>query len=266
MIIASDLDRTLIYSKRAIKDLGRSEESELKPIEKKDGNWIAFMTERSYRTLKKLNKACLFIPVTTRTTDQFKRFVIFEGDIELTYAITSNGANILYHGKPLKEWSTEISLRLQRESVVKEEMLSILGREGVFFDGQLKQAENLFFYYILNNLPPASEKRAITDLASKFGWRISLQGRKFYFIPNVISKGTALEFICKREGMEAFAGAGDSNLDLDFLQNCRYRYVPKHGELANVSENFSLTFTKNKGPLAGEEILHQFLSLLSLKV
>jgi hypothetical protein len=66
--------------------------------------------------------------------------------------------------------------------------------------------------------------------------------------------------------MEALAGAGDSNLDLDFLQNCRYRYVPKHGELANVSENFSLTFTKNKGPLAGEEILHQFLSLLSLKV
>jgi hypothetical protein len=55
MIIASDLDRTLIYSKRAIEDLGRSEESELKPIEKKDGNWIAFMTERSYRTLKKLN-------------------------------------------------------------------------------------------------------------------------------------------------------------------------------------------------------------------
>ncbi|MDQ0197611.1 hypothetical protein [Neobacillus ginsengisoli] len=49
-------------------------------------------------------------------------------------------------------------------SVIQEELLIILEREGIFFDGQLKQAENLFFYYILNNLPPASEKIAITEL------------------------------------------------------------------------------------------------------
>lgn len=265
MIIASDLDRTLIYSSRAIKELGGPEKSELKPIEEKDGNWVSFMTERSYHSLKELSKHCLFIPVTTRTTDQFKRF-IFDEDIELPYVITSNGANIFYRGELIKEWSTNIFTRLEKESVLQEELLAIMKARGFYFDGHLKQAENQFFYYILNNLPTASEKRAINELTSKLGWRISLQGRKLYFIPNAISKGNALEFICNREGMEALAGSGDSILDLDFLQYCRYRYVPKHGELASVSENISFTITRSNGVNAGAEILQQFLNLLPLKV
>jgi len=270
MIFASDLDRTLMYSSRAIEELGEPKESSLKPVEQKDGRWVGYMTETAYHKLKELSLQSLFVPVTTRTTEQFNRFVIFEQEIPIKYAITSNGATILYRGVPLEEWSNHIHNRMHTESVTQAELSACMQREGFHFDGVMKHAENLFFYYILNCLPTASEKDSINDFAAKYGWRISLQGRKLYFIPQAISKGSALEYICNHEGVEAIAGAGDSVLDWDFLQNCQYRFVPNHGELAKelarVSGTNNHILTKSHGVTAGEEILYQFLKLIPLKI
>jgi hydroxymethylpyrimidine pyrophosphatase-like HAD family hydrolase len=224
------------------------------------------MTESAYLTLKALCQRCLFIPVTTRTQEQFRRFVIFEREIPLTYAITSNGATILYKGEPLKEWSELTLTKLRLESVAQEELFSLMAKEGLSFDGQLKHAENLFFYYILNSFPSNFDMKTINEIVTKYGWRTSLQGRKLYFIPRAISKGTALAFICNREGLEAFAGAGDSVLDWDFLQMCHYRFVPSHGELTKLPGVAGLTITRNNGIAAGEEILQQFLNLQTLKI
>jgi hypothetical protein len=266
MIIASDLDRTLMYSARALEELGRPEDTVYKPVERNVGNWVGYMTENGFSTLQEVNLQALFIPVTTRTTEQFKRFVIFEKEIPLTYAITANGANILYKGEPLTDWSDNLHSLLVREAAGPEELLATLKKEGFQFDGQLKQVENLFFYFILNCLPTASDLLALHMLVALYGWRISLQGRKLYFIPTLVSKGKALEYICNREGMEAIAGAGDSVLDWDFLRNCRNRFVPRHGELVDKLETSNVTLTNNLGIGAGEEILQHFQTLISLRV
>lgn len=266
MIFASDLDRTLIYSKRAIDELQKEPIGKLKPVEIKDGKWVAFMTEAAFLAIKTLSMHSMFIPVTTRTTDQFKRVAIFEKEIENKYAITSNGAVILEHGIPVEEWTNYVQNRLQQESVLEEEVLSTLSINGIRLNGQKKHAGKLFFYFILNSLPSAPEMKVINELVSKVGWRISLQGRKLYFIPLPINKGTALEFICQKEGEKLMAGAGDSILDWDFLKNCQYRFVPSHGELVKVAATDDLIFTKSDGVSAGEEILHQFLELLPIKV
>jgi hydroxymethylpyrimidine pyrophosphatase-like HAD family hydrolase len=265
MIIASDLDRTLMYSKRALNELGHSSETKLKPVEMKDGNWVGYMTETAFSDLKKLSRESLFIPVTTRTTEQYKRFVIFENEVPLTYAITSNGANILYKGKPLKEWSEKLFFKMAHETLGLDEFLSTLLNEGYYFDGQLKKVDKLFFYFILNCLPSSYELSDIRELASSKGWRLSLQGRKLYFIPKLISKGNALRFICEREGMEALAGAGDSVLDWDFLKNCRYPFVPKHGELKEHVDASLFTLTNKLGIAAGEEILKKMRASLLMK-
>ncbi|WP_160721195.1 hypothetical protein [Bacillus sp. USDA818B3_A] len=268
MIFASDLDRTLIYSERAIKEFGKPEGITLRPVETKGNNWVAYMTEKSYYQLKELAGKSLFVPVTTRTTAQFNRFVIFSEDIPIKYAITSNGANILLHGHPMIEWSDHIQRRLETESVTQAELLAILNREGTRLDGEMKQAEGWFFYYLLNYLPSESERKSINQLSSEYGWRISLQGRKLYFVPKAISKGNALDFICHLEGVEAVAGAGDSLLDWDFLKNCQARFVPNHGELARhmeiTSGNGTPILTKSSGVRAGEEIIQQALKLLSM--
>jgi hydroxymethylpyrimidine pyrophosphatase-like HAD family hydrolase len=266
MITASDLDRTIMYSDRAIQEFGIPEGLVLKPVEMIKGKWAGYMTEASFSMLREVNQHSLFIPVTTRTTKQFKRFVIFEKEIPLTYAITTNGAHILYNGEPLKEWSEYLNIELRNECALEEELLSALKMAGIILDGERRQADNLFFYFVLNCLPTPSELSEIRELSANFGWKMSLQGRKLYFIPTAISKGKALEYICNREGMEAMAGAGDSVLDWDFLKNCRYPIVPSHGELLKVKGPTDFTLTNQLGVAAGEEILQHFLKALTLKI
>lgn len=266
MIFASDLDRTIIYSKRAMAELEEQPEGQLKLVEIKDGEQVAYMTKAAFFALESLSQKSLFIPVTTRTTDQFNRLSIFKNEIEFKYAITTNGAVILEHGKPMEEWTEYVKNRLQMESALEEELLSMFQSEAIHFDGLKKQVGKLFFYYILNSLPSTVEMKLIHELVRKVGWRISLQGRKLYIIPQAISKGSALEYLCQKEGTKAIAGAGDSILDWDFLQNCQYRFVPNHGELAKATDTSDLIFTKSRGVSAGEEILQQVLELLPLKV
>ncbi|WML45013.1 hypothetical protein [Neobacillus sp. PS3-40] len=265
MIFASDLDRTLIYSKRALVEFGLSKTTERIPVECKDGQWISFMTASSYSILKEICSRFLFVPVTTRTTEQFKRIFIFKKDIPITYAITSNGGHILYKGEELEEWSEILSARLQWETSTIKELQFFLQKERFHLDGVVKQAESLFFYFILESSPSRFELNRISNAVSSFGWRISLQGRKLYFIPKAINKGDALEFICRKEGRVAMAGAGDSNLDWDFLKHCRNRIVPIHGELASKESLDTYSVTSNRGILAGEEILQKSLSLLTVQ-
>ncbi len=266
MITASDLDRTLMYSDRALEELGVPENVLLKPVELNKGKWAGYMTASAFSMLKEINQNSLFIPVTTRTTEQFKRFIIFEKEIPLSYAITTNGAQILYKGQPLKDWSDQVTIQLKNGSATEVELVAALKRAGIFLDGERKQAERLFFYFILNSLPTPLDLIDIRELTDKYGWKVSLQGRKLYFIPDAISKGKALEFICNREGMEAIAGAGDSVLDWDFLKNCRNRFVPSHGELLKVMGPGDITLTNQLGVAAGEEILEHFQKALSLKI
>ena len=131
----------------------------------------------------------------------------------------------------MTEWSEEISSKLKLETAPMKKVLSLLKTEGFHVNGERKQVENLFFYYLLNSKMSVFDKRKLTEKVMPFGWRVSLQGRKLYFIPKVINKGDALKFICDKEGKAAEVGAGDSILDWDFLKSCRHRWVPLHGEL-----------------------------------
>lgn len=261
MMIASDLDRTLIYSMRAIQELGGPPIGNLKPVERKEKEWIGFMTESSFAALKKLCSRHLFLPVTTRTVNQFKRITIFQKDISLSYAITDNGANILWYGERLTEWTETISAKMRLETATMQEIFSLLRTEDVHVNGERRQAENLFFYYVLNSKISLSEKKRFSEKVMPYGWRVSLQGRKLYFIPRAINKGDALKFICEKEGQSAEVGAGDSVLDWDFLKNCKHRLVPLHGELVRENGITDFSVTKKRGILAGEEILHQCLLL-----
>lgn len=261
MIVASDLDRTLIYSNRALAELGFPPGTSLKPVEIKEGKWVSYMTEASYALLQEIDRKYLFVPVTTRTTNQFNRIVIFQRDIPLSYAITANGACILKEGEPFGEWSEIIESKMKTDSAMMEEMVSVLAKEEFTFHGQIKKVEDYFFYYLLAEPLPAGERQSLHKLLSPFGWRVSLQGRKLYFIPQTINKGDALEFIRVITGAKAIAGSGDSMLDWDFLIRCRDRTVPNHGELAQEAESHGLLVTQKSGILAGEEILSHYLAL-----
>jgi len=258
-MFATDLDRTLIYSKRALVDFKQDNLLGLMPVERKDDQNVAFMTKRANVLLKELVKELLFVPVTTRTYEQFMRIFLFSEEISLTYAVTSNGANIIYKGTPLIEWRNHIQNKLNRECTNLTNMLTIF--ENVNINGYLKIAENLFFYYILEDELSDEELKLIKSIALHNGWRVSIQGKKLYVMPNPISKGEAIKYIKERQGIQTIYGAGDSVLDYDFLNICDFAFVPSHGELVKerkVDDHFIIS--KEKGIKAGEEILNGLIT------
>ncbi|WP_257391427.1 HAD family hydrolase [Cytobacillus gottheilii] len=254
-LFASDLDRTLIYSKRALQSFSQDNLSDLVPVERKDESDVAFMTGRSFAMLKELAASLMFVPVTTRTYEQYKRIFIFSEDIQINYAVTANGANIHYKGQELLEWKEVLKRRLGQDCTLYQDMIENVSRLSI--QGNLKKAENLFFYYILDTVTDQMNLEEISRFALEHGWRISLQGKKLYFMPNPICKGEALQFIKEREMVDRMIGAGDSILDYDFLRYCQEAFVPNHGELMQRPEIKKIVckITQNKGVWAGEEIL-----------
>lgn len=265
-MFATDLDRTIIYSKKALEDLGPALNEQMYAVEKKADSEIAFMTKKAFGILKEISQELLLVPVTTRTTSQFKRIFIFEDQVPVRYAITFNGAEILYEGEPLPDWRDSISDRLKQESSSLEELQDILQKDLYQVNGDLKSAEGLFLYYLLEERLSANQVQEFKRAASSYGWRISYQGRKLYFMPNPISKGEAVSFVKEREGIHTLIGAGDSLLDEDFLVKCDHSFIPAHGELAGDHGLMTYISTKNRGAYAGEEILESINMFLKKSI
>ncbi|KAB7673015.1 HAD family hydrolase [Bacillus sp. B1-b2] len=255
-MFASDLDRTLIYSKRALEELQTPLDKNMIPVEEKNGEYSSFMTKNSFSLLKELATNHLLVPVTTRTYEQYKRVFIFESKIPVTYAVTNNGAKIHYKGKLLKEWEESVQVKLKQHCMEKEKVIDqILDYK---LNGTLKIADNHFFYYLLDSNLAVGMKETLVNLTKQFGWKVSLQGRKLYFMPNPVCKGEAIKYIAKRERVTTLAGAGDSVLDFPFLNVSDYPIIPRHGELVleNVLEGKHL-LTDAIGAYAGEEIVNK---------
>ena len=98
MIFATDLDRTLIYSIRQVKDTAG-----LVPVEYKNEQPLSYMSNEAVELFQKLkeNPNLIIIPVTARSTEQFRRIQVVQ---DCPYAILACGAVILKNGKPLPIW------------------------------------------------------------------------------------------------------------------------------------------------------------------
>lgn len=261
MMFASDLDRTLIFSKSALKDFPNYEQHELIPIEKKLEEKVAFMTRMSYELLQTISSKLLFVPVTTRSPEEYNRILFRELPVE--YAVTTNGANIFYNGEVLLEWKENVRKELNDISIGKEELIQSLCSLFQRIPGEMRIVEDLFVYFYLSESIHSELLNEIMGSLMEKGWRVSLQGRKLYFMPTPISKGRAVKFIQEREGKTTLIGAGDSLFDDDFLQYCQYPFVPSHGELARSMElNKQYILTQNAGVKAGEELLQSISKLI----
>lgn len=262
-MFASDLDRTLIYSKRALEALQTPLTEKMIPVERRNKEEVSFMTKESFFLLQEIAKESLVVPVTTRTYEQYKRVFIFEKEIPVTYSVTNNGSHIYYRGELMEDWKTKVLSRLEEECIKKEVLLKQL--ENYSIKGTLKIADNLFFYYILKQELSSDEKNRMTEMAKAVGWKLSLQGKKLYFMPLPICKGEAIKYIQKREGIKTVVGAGDSILDEPFLAICDSPLIPRHGELASQWKNGNSHdhLTKSSGAYAGEEIIQHVHKLFT---
>ncbi|MET8554775.1 hypothetical protein ABZV64_07335 [Streptomyces sp. NPDC004959] len=261
VLVASDLDRTLIYSSRALALTGPDEQApRLLCVEVYRGEPLSYVTETAAALLTELAARTAFVPTTTRTPAQYAR-VHLPGPPP-RFAICANGGRILVDGESDPAWSRRVERAVADGSAplaaMRERLLD--GAEPTWL---LKErvAEDLFAYLVVDRaLLPADWLDETAAWAHAHGWTVSLQGRKLYAVPRALTKSAALREVADRTGATLTLAAGDSLLDADLLTAADRAWRPGHGELADQGwRHEGVTALEEVGAAAGEEIVRRFL-------
>ena len=259
MIYASDLDRTLIYSLNAMGVPGDA--PGLVPAEVIDGQTVSYISQQALDMLKELAAKIVFMPVTTRTIAQYRRINLFQETVIPDYAITSNGGNILVRGVVDTEWRTAVGKWVERGSASAEEagriVRSVVRAEWITSE---RYCDELFYTFVVQrDALPLDEITRMAELLDGLGWKVSLQGRKLYVVPEAVNKSDAILHVRRTVHSEPMVASGDSLLDKSLLAAADYAIAPCHGEIFAEQQaglvNLEYPFTKQSGVFAGDEIM-----------
>ncbi|MEK3688465.1 HAD family hydrolase [Paenibacillus sp. FSL R10-2736] len=259
MIYASDLDRTLIYSLNAIGVPGDA--PGLVPAEVIDGRTVSYISQQALDMLKELAAKIVFMPVTTRTIAQYRRINLFQETVIPDYAVTSNGGNILVNGVVDQEWRAAVGRLVERGSVPAEEagriVRSVVRAEWITSE---RYCDELFYTFVVHrDSLPLDEITRMAERLDGLGWKVSLQGRKLYIVPEAVNKSDAILHVRRTVRSEPMVASGDSLLDKSLLAAADYAIAPCHGEIFAEQQaglvNLEYPFTKQSGVFAGDEIM-----------
>ncbi|CAM5371774.1 hypothetical protein GCM10010329_15450 [Streptomyces spiroverticillatus] len=262
VLVASDLDRTLIYSAAALGLRGPDNRApRLLCVEIHEGKPLSYVTETAAGLLPELADRALFVPTTTRTRKQYRRIQLPVPTPE--FAICTNGGHILVNGVSDPDWHERVTARLADECAPLAEIRAHLARTAdpawLLKD---RVAEDLFAYLVVDrSLLPGGWLKELAGWAGERGWTVSLQGRKIYVVPAPLTKSAAVREVARRTGARLTLAAGDSLLDADLLSAADRGWRPGHGELADEGWTAPhVTALEEKGVAAGEEILRRFIA------
>ena len=247
ILFLCDLDDTLLYSFR------HKKEGDI-CVEKIDGKAHGYMPPDVYNALGALSRKVEFIPLTTRSQEQFERIEWPQGT-EINYALLSNGARLLVNGRADEEWekiydgiyspyNAEISALLKS--------LKSLTQYGV------KSVDNR---YIQVNCKTAEGAQKLICTFGKDGKLTrAASGKKAYFYPPNADKGGAAARIKAKLKHKVTIAAGDSETDVNMLLEADYavaherlkKYFPENSNATFYGGgNFPLFVLERVGEITG---------------
>lgn len=197
----SDLDNTLIYSHRT----SFSQEKVL--VEYLEGKEQSYMTQKTYDFM--CGNHIRFVPVTTRSIEQYKRLFVFGKEIQVEYALVCNGGVLLKDGIIDEEWLCETK-------VIANEGIRILASiQNELPEYNINNIEDVMLYF------KSDEPQEVAELLrSKYVDEriyIGFDKRKVYIVPSEINKGNAVRRYGKRFGITNTVSSGDSEFDISML-------------------------------------------------
>lgn len=259
MIYASDLDQTLIYSTRS---MGAPLESpDILPAETVSGKIVSYMSKYTLSLLQGLPAGMEFVPVTTRTVAQYERIHVFRDHVVPGYAVTSNGGNILLHGRVDEDWRSMIRGKVSALAAGAVEARSyfepIMNEQWVVGE---RFCDELFYAFVIErDRMPLEAVLEKAEQVKALGWEVSIQGRKIYLVPAAVNKADAVHEVRRRLGVSELIASGDSLLDQCLLEIADYAIAPSHGELFREKQrnpdSIPERFTAKSGIFAADEIL-----------
>lgn len=211
-LVASDLDRTLIYSSAALAlGMPDAQAPRLLCVEVHESKPLSYMTEDAADLLARLTGEAVFVPTTTRTRKQYQRIQL--PGTAPKYAICANGGHILVDGVSDRDWHESVVRRLADECAPLSEIRAYLtATTDLSWVRKHRVAEDLFAYLVVER------ERLPEDWLDRFGswagdrgWTVSLQGRKVYAVPKPLTKSAAVREVARRTGATLTLAAGDSS-------------------------------------------------------
>lgn len=246
ILLACDLDNTLIYSYKKLLTRRRL-------VEEKEGKALSYMTEFSYQELLRLPSYIQFLPVTTRSLEQYERICL---PVQPSYALAANGGILLIDGKIDQEWYRE-SKRISKASEKEfEKALRVLEKD-LNLSLAPRMVDGLFLFTKSND-----KDKTIETLNAKLDEAqasVFSNGQKVYVVPKGLNKGKRLSDLRARLGSPYMVACGDSLFDVPMLLEADFAIYPEELELGNIpgTEKSQKRHIVKKGAILSDEIFEQ---------
>lgn len=234
-LFLSDLDNTLIYSYK-YKSAGDV------CIEYNKGKEQGFMTPYSFRLFDKIVNRVCFIPVTTRSIEQYNR-INWPRDYKPKYEVVANGG-ILFKDSVLCDWWYQIAK--DEFNIYQKKLLQI--QQNLISSGVCVRCRLVNQLYLYAH---CKEDFGIEELI-KYNWvdtdlNIVVSGKKIYFFPPHLNKGNALIKLKEKLNPETIIAAGDSIIDIPMLELADIALVPNEFIAMKIGTNTNIIICpKNK--------------------
>lgn len=245
----SDLDQTLIYSKRNV----NLDKENIKCVEYIDNKEITYMTKKSFQDFKYLLSSINFIPCTLRDFSQIMRIEFIKNNIP-KFMICDNGGRIYINGIEDKKY------RQLLQSTLNETVLNKIKEnlEIIIDDGYIKYDNQTFITCIFKTEEIAKNQisKIMKQLETPSLFNFELQNRKFYIVPKGLDKSVALQYLIENYKLKNIITSGDGKVDEKFTE-FGLPLLPKKAVFSHDNEIRMI----NDGIIGGEEIVEKLMKI-----
>lgn len=247
MYFISDLDKTIIYSKKGENSVCVEHKGE------KEVTHMTFNAKMMFDELLSDANFC-FIPCTLRSVEQTKR-IDFIKNRKMRYMICDNGASIYVDEKLDEEWDSILSAIIDKKEVALCAMaLQNYSIKNMIPIYMIKSNRDYFISIIFHNKEEHDEY--IDELLnliknSPVHFKVFKQEKKTYLVPVGLNKDVAVAFLKKKYQLENIITSGDSSVDDMFVELGDKKIIPSHATFTLIDA----IITKESGIRAGEEII-----------
>lgn len=206
VIFASDLDNTLIYSHKYM-------DKENICVETKLGKELSFMSVPAYNKLQRIARKLCFIPVTTRSLEQYERITLLKQG-NPPYALVSNGGILLENGIINQKWLKETKEMIRPSMAeIKKAFACLEQDEALNFD--IRDIDGMFLF--TKSSDPVNTVNILKAKLDLTLVDVVRNENKVYVLPSCLNKGLAIRRLRQLLRPCTIISAGDSSFDLPML-------------------------------------------------
>ena len=127
---------------------------------------------------------------------------------------------------------------------------------------KVRSVDNMFFYIVVDLEKFHLDKLdSLKNELENFNWNFYVNGRKIYFLPKILTKENAIDFLLDYLGEKEFYAMGDSTMDLNMLKKSNRAFVPAKSAIESEMIKNTDFVSENEGFEGTEQIIKELLNI-----